>query len=120
MIPHHKRYVVCAAIKRPDRPTIICGPRHGDCVNQANNLNLLQPNTWEMGFVDQDGVFMDRKEAWVVADAAGQIRNRTGYTHDRNDNPFPAGEATVDFYSRNKEDQDRYNGVPQLFSEHLY
>lgn len=114
MLPHHTRYIVCAAIKRGS--TIICGPRHGDCLNQVNNLN---PDDWIMGFVDQDNVFMDRKEAWIVAVAAGQIRNITGYAHCRNDNPLPAGKATqyvekMAVWYRNPE------GQLQLFSEHLY
>ncbi|ABY63141.1 putative Arn.3 [Pseudomonas phage 201phi2-1] len=30
----------------------------------------------EQGFVDQYGTFLDRQEAWVLAEAAGQIRHR--------------------------------------------
>lgn len=117
MLPHHTRYIVCAAIRRGH--TIICGPRHANCLNQANGLNMLQPNTWEMGFVDQDNVFMDRKEAWKVADAAGQIRNLNGYMHDCNTDNFPPGKATklvekMQVWYRNNE------GELQLFSEHLY
>lgn len=32
----------------------------------------------EQGFVDQFGTFLDRKEAWVLAEASGQIRHRDG------------------------------------------
>jgi hypothetical protein len=31
----------------------------------------------EMGFLDQDGVFMDREEALTIAQAANQIRDKT-------------------------------------------
>jgi len=31
---------------------------------------------YEQGFVDQYGTFLDREEAWVLAEAAGQIRRR--------------------------------------------
>lgn len=41
----------------------------------AKKLNYPWPKDTEtQGFVDQFGVFMDRKEAWEVALAAGQIR----------------------------------------------
>lgn len=32
----------------------------------------------EQGFVDQYGTFYDREAAWVIAQAAGQIREVTG------------------------------------------
>lgn len=31
------------------------------------------PSAWEQGFIDQRGVFMDRREALIVAAEAGQI-----------------------------------------------
>jgi hypothetical protein len=60
------RRVVCAALRKGS--VIICGPRHWDSICRAPSKD-----GWEQGFVDQKGVFMDRKEAWEVADAAGQI-----------------------------------------------
>ncbi len=30
----------------------------------------------EQGFVDQYGIFLSRKEAWVIADREGQMRHR--------------------------------------------
>ncbi len=42
----------------------------------GNDL-LLQwcgEENYEQGFVDQYGTFLDRKEAWILAEAAGQIR----------------------------------------------
>lgn len=63
------RRVVCAAIRSKTHPEmIICGPRHWDLICRAPSKD-----GWEQGFVDQRGVFMDRKEAWEVAKAAGQI-----------------------------------------------
>lgn len=32
----------------------------------------------EQGFVDQYGTFYDRESAWIIAQAAGQIREVTG------------------------------------------
>lgn len=100
------RIVVCAAIRHRSRPNlIVCGPRHGDCLNiAAFVLNLpADGETWECGFVDVKNVFMTRQEAWKVADAAGQIRCPTGF-------------------ERNYDDH-RKAGIgdeSQLFSENLY
>ena len=75
------RLIVCAAIRK--RGNVICGARHFDqimrcCLNATGETSV----GWEQGFVDQWGVFLDRKEAWSVADAAGQIRRATGLEHD--------------------------------------
>jgi len=34
-------------------------------------------HTGVMGFLDQEGIFMDREEALIVARAANQIRDKT-------------------------------------------
>lgn len=74
------RLVVCAAIRSRKTGMIICGARHGNCLNQSNRLGLgCSSKEWECGFVDQDNEFMSRKEAWAVADAAGQLRRPTGF-----------------------------------------
>lgn len=84
------RLVVCAAIRHPLTGEVVCGPRHGDCLNAAVGVFIPEGRRWELGFVDQHNVFMDRTEAWFVADAAGQIRRPTGY--ERNyDNQRPPG-----------------------------
>lgn len=76
-----KRYVVCAAIRAADGE-ILLGIRHysrdmhrqiearGDGVKFHHRLDDDQ------GFVDQHGKYMDRYEAYSVAEAAGQIRNK--------------------------------------------
>ena len=79
------RMIVCAAIRNKENGIIICGPRHGDCLNSASSIassSGLSSNIWECGFVDQDNKFLSRKEAWKIADAAGQIRRPTGFEHD--------------------------------------
>jgi hypothetical protein len=75
------RLVVCAAIIN-NAGVMICGPRHGDCLNAAIKYGidpLPDSEHWECGFVDQDNKFMSRAEAWAVADQAGQIRRPTGF-----------------------------------------
>lgn len=100
------RVVVCAAIRHRRSGIIICGARHGDCLGAAVR-SLVDANpggeTWECGFVDQDNQFMSRAEAWVVADAAGQIRRPHGFERDYSSHRKP-----------NVGDQEL------LFSENLY
>ena len=72
-----QRVVVCAAMRKAN--LIFCGARHYDSVmrTQIDAANCDSRNM-EQGFIDQYGVFMGRKEAWKVADMAGQIRRPTG------------------------------------------
>lgn len=78
------RRIVCAAIQLPDLVTPIIGPRHYD--DTMHDTIMLEPpeliEAWrheaEQGFIDQHGVFLTREEAWVVAEAAGQIIRRVG------------------------------------------
>jgi len=102
------RLVVCAAVRNVHTQVVVCGARHGDCLNAAVRYGLY-PNPvsgdpdWEMGFVDQDNKFMNRQEAWLVADAAGQIRRPKGYErHYKDHRPPGIGDQRL------------------LFSENLY
>jgi hypothetical protein len=78
------RRIVCAALKYDSR--IICGARHYDerMIEQIE-LSALDWRKAEQGFIDQHGTFLDRVEAWKIADAQGQIiRDRdwsTGVLH---------------------------------------
>lgn len=84
------RVVVCAANKYGE--VLILGARHGDHLMVAQLLRhhesgLIHRGTTcprsNQGFVDQDGVFMNREEAYEVAKAAGQInRWRPKYAGD--------------------------------------
>ena len=70
------RVVVCAANKYG--PHIFIGVRHFcDIMHKnmsAHDIGALRAIYGELqGFVDQYGVFMDRKEAYEVAKAAGQV-----------------------------------------------
>lgn len=69
------RRVVCAACRSGD--LILAGARHFDSVMHSQ-LKAISPqmkpkaSSWEQGFIDQFGVFMDRQEAMRVAKDAGQ------------------------------------------------
>ncbi|QDV34959.1 hypothetical protein [Tautonia plasticadhaerens] len=81
-----QRRVVCAACKIGD--TIIAGARHFDMVMHGQLARMPEFNVVsgytkavhkaEQGFIDQRGVFMNRREAFEVATAAGQIRHKSG------------------------------------------
>lgn len=74
--------IVSAAIRNKGTGVVICGARHGNCLNDIVSLGIDERpagGAWECGFIDQDQKFLTREEAWKVADAAGQIRRPTGY-----------------------------------------
>ena len=76
------RVVVCAA-NRSKSGKIVCGARHWDTAMRGQILvDGKRPPEWvgaEQGFIDQFGVFMNRQEAWVVAESGGQIRYPKNY-----------------------------------------
>lgn len=87
MTTHEKqvRRVVCAANRCPKTGHIILGARHWDESMHTHNglfryagYSKHDANFSEQGFIDQHGIFMDRNEAWIVAEAAGQIIRRVG------------------------------------------
>jgi hypothetical protein len=71
------RRVVCAAMKNDGM--IVLGARHYDQLmrNQIRDFNesggRWRRNEEVQGFIDQWCNFMTRTEAWLVAEAAGQI-----------------------------------------------
>jgi hypothetical protein len=98
--------VVCAAMKNRKTGVIVCGPRHGNIINLLIQTGIdSNPSTanWQMGFVDQDNNFMNRVEAWTVADKNGQIRRPTTWEPD---------------YSQHRKTVVGDDGF--LFSENLY
>lgn len=73
-----ERRIVCAAVKRGS--LILCGARHWDMTMHKQFERLREsskhPMTgWVQGFIDQRGVFVNRREAWFIAEAADQIRH---------------------------------------------
>jgi histidinol phosphatase-like PHP family hydrolase len=83
--PKHR--VVCAAIRAADGELLI-GIRHysADMHNQMSKRSdgdkFYHRGGRNQGFVDQFGVYMDRREAFDVAMKAGQIINMNACTHE--------------------------------------
>lgn len=87
-----KEYILCAAIwykdltsqrllpKNVDRGIIICGHRHGQCIDTMKTLGGLRTVTFsvdgvgehEQGFLTNTNRFVGREEAGVIAYNAGQ------------------------------------------------
>ena len=76
-----ERRIVCAAVRFSDG-LVVCAPRHFHAIHFVQQwLKGRPPVTYgdgEQGFVDQQGVFLTREEAWEVAHAAGQIIRTVG------------------------------------------
>lgn len=76
--PEVVRRVVCAAIRNDDGK-LIWGARHYSegMVDQIrvrlDGATFYRRQGTDQGFVDQFGVYMTRKEAYIVAKAANQI-----------------------------------------------
>ena len=76
-----KRKIVCAANKYGD--FILVGPRHW-APTMLNTIHFMSRNAKKymnsqeeiQGFIDQNGHFLDRKEAYKVAIAAGQLKDK--------------------------------------------
>jgi len=77
---YRHRMVVCAAVCKGN--VLIIGPRHWDQTMHMQRVNMNITAKYmadaEQGFIDQFGVFMDRKEALLVAKAANQIKQKSG------------------------------------------
>lgn len=75
-----ERRIVCAAM-RHTCGAVICSPRHWDDVARGQVELAGGYEHWrkaEEGFVDNKGAFLDRREAWRVADSALQVLRRVG------------------------------------------
>lgn len=72
--------IVCAANRAKDG-TLILGVRHFDQA-MHRTIDLIygekRPRHMEQGFIDSRGDFLTRRQAWKVAEAAGQIIHRVG------------------------------------------
>lgn len=93
-IPEHFRHpvgtrIVCAAIHIPIRRPegiIVTGARHMDTlmVRQIRDLGISRlPPEAVQGFIDQNGKFYNREEAWAIATAAHQVIRRVGGNEQR-------------------------------------
>lgn len=75
--------IVCAANRNANTGLVICGARHFDAImhRQMEGRPLAERDDWrrsEQGFIDQSGQFLTREQAWPIALAAQQIRQRVG------------------------------------------
>lgn len=83
-----RRVIVAAACKYGD--VIITGARHYDKVmhgqlrafSEDHELRLMKRGDVVQGFIDNQGTFLNREEALLVAQAAGQIRYKHGPAHE--------------------------------------
>ncbi len=77
----YQPWVVCAANRHRVSGLIVCGARHfDDTMRTVMRLTGGFPY-WldcDQGFLDQRGTFLTRQEAWVIAEANGQIKKRVG------------------------------------------
>ena len=82
-----QRRVVCAAIRAADGEVLV-GIRHysADMHKQIDRRSdgdkFFHRGGRDQGFVDQWGVYMDRREAFDVAMKADQIINMNACTHE--------------------------------------
>ena len=76
-----ERKIVCAANKHIKGDIIVIGLRHFDQIMRdqigAFNRSLRRP-FWTQGFIDNQGNFLNRKEAYIIAKAANQINRKEG------------------------------------------
>lgn len=77
-----QKRIVCAANRLDE--TIVLGARHFDSRMHATIQELRalgDERKWarsEQGFIDQFGKWHDRESALIIADAADQVRVKTG------------------------------------------
>jgi hypothetical protein len=86
--PKVKRRIVCAAIRAKADFVLALGARHFD-LSMKKHIKQIDASFitgvdeddfrfGDQGFIDQFGVFVDRKEAWIIAKEAEQIIKRVG------------------------------------------
>ena len=75
-----QRVIVCAAMRDTKTGKVICSVRHWDELSRQrfNSQEEAMDFDDEQGFVDNKYQFLNRTEAWKVAEAAGQIKRRCG------------------------------------------
>ncbi len=75
-----RRRVVAAACRDNVTKVVVVSARHYDGAmrNAIAGLRAWNKGEVEQGFIDQRGEFLTRREAWAVAEAAGQIVRRVG------------------------------------------
>ena len=69
--------IVCAAVRIAGK--VLPSVRHWDAFTRDLARSTGATGKEEQGFLDNRGQFLTRQEAWVVAEAAGQIK----YDHNK-------------------------------------
>ena len=91
-MPQSSEHILCAAVwfddgqPHPHQPTatgvVIGGWRHHNCLGVGPALGIDLPDEQRsgksQGFLTSTGRFVDRREAWNIAEAADQIIERPG------------------------------------------
>ena len=67
------RVIVCAAVKIGS--VVIPCVRHWDATCRGVTSQIALTGQEQQGFLDNFGEFLDRKQSWDVARAAGQIKH---------------------------------------------
>ena len=82
------RKILCAAVRYTfshelnEPPAVVCGVRHFDSIMKAN-VDLWDETvsnniaSFEQGFLDSEGYFLNRFEALIVAANADQLATKT-------------------------------------------
>lgn len=70
--------IIASAIKfyivGDEYPTIMCGKRHSDILHKMYNMGIqYEKRTSVQGFLTCENKFLNRTEAFLVADIAGQF-----------------------------------------------
>lgn len=70
--------IVCAALRDCETGLVIPGPRHCDnvmrpLIAKAFGIDYWKTKMHDDGFLTNMGEFVDRQQAWVIAERAGQI-----------------------------------------------
>ena len=77
--------IICAAMKltmnnEAGTELIVCGLRHGNCLNTIAQLNSDWKNSSKIqGFINHKGEFLDRKEAFQHVKEMGQCNATQRY-----------------------------------------
>jgi hypothetical protein len=102
MIDNNGEYILCAAIwykdlttqtflpKNIDRGLVVCGHRHGHCIDIMSKLGQLRSVQFgpdsvgesEQGFLTNTNRFVDRLEALEIAKKSNQLK-ADEYIHER-------------------------------------
>ena len=94
--------IVCAAIKVimnniAGTSAVVCGRRHVDCVKTLEHFNDCWKDSRRFeGFIDHNGKFLDRKEAYKHALECGQISKHDAWY--RIDNKYENELYSEDLY----------------------